>query len=29
MPPYCTTRADIARAFAAIGNAIEALPALT
>ena len=26
MPPYCTTPAEIACAFAAIGNAIEALP---
>jgi len=25
MPPYCTTRAEIAHAFAAIGNAIETL----
>lgn len=26
MPPYCTTRAEIVRAFAVIGQAIEALP---
>ncbi|BAK68189.1 adenosylmethionine-8-amino-7-oxononanoate aminotransferase [Sphingobium sp. SYK-6] len=26
MPPYCTTRAEIMRAFAVIGQAIEALP---
>jgi adenosylmethionine-8-amino-7-oxononanoate aminotransferase len=25
MPPYCTTPAEIARAFAAIGNAVDAL----